>query len=743
MSPASAQLSAVAGAAITLSTTQTLTDNGTVQFSTNDTVSLPGGSGPAQILVNAGGTLTATNTTFTGTGSSNITVNTNGTITPTGSTFGVPIFVPYNDVPALTNNHSFDQININNATLSSGELDLNAIGTDTSSLSYNFPKGFTLQSGSSIVVGPGVTVQLPTTQTLSVGGLLQFNSNDKMSLPGGSGPAQILVTAGGTLAATNTTFTGTGSSNITVNTNGTITPTGSTFAVPIFVPYNDVTALTNNYSFDQININNATLSSGELDLNAIGTDTSNLSFNFPKGFTLQSGSSIVVGPGVTVQLPTTQTLSVGGLLQFNSNDKMSLPGGSGPAQILVTAGGTLAATNTTFTGTGSSNITVNTNGTITPTGSTFAVPIFVPYNDVTALTDNYSFDQININNATLSSGELDLNAIGTDTSNLSYNFPKGFTLQSGSSIVVGPGVTVQLPTTQTLSVGGLLQFNSNDKMSLPGGSGPAQILVTTGGTLAATNTTFTGTGSSNITVNTSGTITPTGSTFAVPIFVPYNDVTALTNNYSFDQINIDNATLSSGELDLNAIGTDTSNLSFNFPKGFTLQSGSSIVVGPGVTGPVSHNANARRWRKPRVPEQRHSEPARRIRARIDRRQFRRCIDGNRRGVHRDRYIKHHCQFRRQFSRHQHLRRLAERGVERRLDRHDERRRRLRQDYDQERRDHRHRRQRFHERAGQGHHRRRHFDCHDRSGIQLLGYDLAIADARQILDHTTDTTRAHR
>ena len=645
-------------------------------------MSLPGGSGAAQILVTAGGTLAATNTTFTGTGSSNITVNTSGTITPTGSTFAVPIFIPYNDVPALTNNYSFNQININNATLSSGELDLNAIGTDTSSLSFSFPKGFTLQSGSSIVVGPGVTVGLPTTQTLSVGGLLQFNSNDKMSLPGGSGPAQILVTTGGTLAATNTKFTGTGSSNITVNTSGTITPTGSTFAVPIFVPYNDVPALTNNYSFNQININNATLSSGELDLNAIGTDTSSLSFNFPKGFTLQSGSSIVVGPGVTVGLPTTQTLSVGGLVQFNSNDKMSLPGGSGPAQILVTAGGTLAATNTTFTGTGSSNITVDTSGTITPTGSTFAVPIFVPYNDVPALTNNYSFNQININNATLSSGELDLNAIGTDTSSLSFSFPKGFTLQSGSSIVVGPGVTVGLPTTQTLSVGGLLQFNSNDKMSLPGGSGPAQILVTAGGTLAATNTTFTCTGSSNITVNTSGTITPTGSTFAVPIFVPYNDVPALTNNYSFNQININNATLSSGELDLNAIGTDTSSLSFSFPKGFTLAVRQLHRRRPGRHRPVSINANARRWRQPRVPEQRRGEPARRIRARINRRQFRRRIDGGRRGVHRDRYIKHHCQFRRRSSRQQQFRRLAERGVERRLERHDERRGRFRQDHDQ-------------------------------------------------------------
>jgi hypothetical protein len=57
-----AQLRVDAGAAITLSSNQTLTVNGTVQFSANDTVSLPGGSGAAQILVNAGGTLIATDT---------------------------------------------------------------------------------------------------------------------------------------------------------------------------------------------------------------------------------------------------------------------------------------------------------------------------------------------------------------------------------------------------------------------------------------------------------------------------------------------------------------------------------------------------------------------------------------------------------------------------------------------------------------------------------------------------------
>ncbi len=435
-----AELSAAGGATITLGTAKTLTDNGTLQFAANDMVSMNGNGGNNGIIVGAGATLTADTTTFKGINSANITVNSGGTITPTNSTFSLPIFVPYNDVSALTGNFSFHQININSGTISGAELDLNSIGTNTSSLSYNFPGAFTVASGAKIVVSAGVSVTLGTAQTLTDSGTLQFGANDMVSMNGNGGNNGISVGAGGTLTADTTTFTGINSANITVNSGGTITPTNSTFSLPIFVPYNDVPSLTPNFSFHQININSATISGAELDLNLIGTDASSLSYNFPGAFTVASGDKIAVGSGVSVTLGTAQTLTDNGTVQFAANDMVSMNGNGGNNGISVGAGGTLSADTTTFTGINSANITVNSGGTITPTNSTFSLPIFVPYNDVSSLPGNFSFHQININPGTISGAELDLNLIGTDTSSLSYNFPGAFTVASAPRSPSAPGL---------------------------------------------------------------------------------------------------------------------------------------------------------------------------------------------------------------------------------------------------------------------------------------------------------------
>ena len=105
-----------------------------------------------------------------------------------------------------------------------------------------------------------------------------------------------------------------------------------------------------------------------------------------------------------------------------------VPGGCCDASAQLVVDGTLTASGTTFaegTGTGAS-ITVNSGGIITPTTSTFNLPLFVPYNDVLSLAtgNNESFDQIEINSGTIPSGnELDLNLIGTNTTNLVYLFP--------------------------------------------------------------------------------------------------------------------------------------------------------------------------------------------------------------------------------------------------------------------------------------------------------------------------------
>ena len=165
-----------------------------------------------------------------------------------------------------------------------------------------------------------------------------------------------------------------------------------------------------------------------------------------------------------------------------------------------------------------------------------------------------SFDQIEIESGTLSSGELDLNLIGTDTTNLSYVFPGGFTVGSAGKLVVGANVAVQIAQFQTLAVDGTLTFSSGDAVTFTnGGATPSQITV--GGILNATDTFFTGAGSSNITVNPGGVINPTGCTFNLTSYVPYNDLPALANgNVSFEQIEIESDTLSAGELDLNLIG---------------------------------------------------------------------------------------------------------------------------------------------------------------------------------------------
>ena len=49
------------------------------------------------------------------------------------------INVPYNLVPSLAGNTSFDEVAIENGSISSGTLALNLLGTDTSTFYYEFP----------------------------------------------------------------------------------------------------------------------------------------------------------------------------------------------------------------------------------------------------------------------------------------------------------------------------------------------------------------------------------------------------------------------------------------------------------------------------------------------------------------------------------------------------------------------------------------------------------------------------
>ena len=93
------------------------------------------------------------------------------------------------------------------------------------------------------------------------------------------------------------------------------------------------------------------------------------------------------------------------------------------------------------------------------------MPIYVPYTLVASLAGNTSFDQVEIEAGTISSGTLSLNLIGTNP-NMSYVFPSGFTVAAGGTMVVGANVPVVVSQSQTLSDAGKLTFSTGDQVTV-------------------------------------------------------------------------------------------------------------------------------------------------------------------------------------------------------------------------------------------------------------------------------------
>ena len=132
-----------------------------------------------------------------------------------------------------------------------------------------------------------------------------------------------------------------------------------------------------------------------------------------------------------------------------------------------------------------------------------------------------SFQQIEINAGTLTAGQtLTLNAIGTNTANMSYVFPSGFTVAAGATINVGPNVTVSISPGQTFTDNGTVNFASGDTVAL-GASGYSATQLGVGGTLTAIGTTFT-IGSGTIAVNNGGNLNASNSAFSLPNLILNN-----------------------------------------------------------------------------------------------------------------------------------------------------------------------------------------------------------------------------
>jgi hypothetical protein len=593
-------------ASFVLQGSQTLTDNGTINFNSGDTVSLarvfntttqlvvngsltasatnfvdlgsPSGSASV-IVVNAGGHLTASNSTFA---VDQLTLN-NGAVLNAGDLnsdgFDLPIFVPFSAIPLLTNNRRFEDINIQSGTLPSPQtLALNTIGSDTTAnLRYVFPAGFTVASGATINVGPNVPFVIGGAQTFvdngtvaftsgdSVGFVRSFNTTTQLTVNGSltassasfvdlttpSNSAGIIqVNSGGHLTASNSTF---GIDQLNLNSGSILTSgdlSGDGFDLPLFVPFYAVPFLTNNRRFQDINILNGTLPAGQsLSLAAIGADTTaNLRYVFPAGFTVASGATINVGPNVPFVIGGAQTFvdngnvafssgdSVGFVRSFNTTTELAVNGSltaasasfvdlstpsSSAAVIQVNAGGHLTASNSTF---GVDQLTLNS-GSVLNSGDLvangFDLPLFVPFTDVSLLANNRRLEAVNILSATMSFGQtLALNLMGTDTTaNLQYVFPAGFTVASGATLTVGANVNFLLQGAQTFTDNGTMTFSGGDTATFVRVFN-STTLFSVGGTLNASSTSFVNSGNpsgalSQIQVGSGGHLNMSGGSSAL------------------------------------------------------------------------------------------------------------------------------------------------------------------------------------------------------------------------------------
>ena len=192
--------------------------------------------------------------------------------------------------------------------------------------------------------------------------------------------------------------------------------------------------------------------------------------------------------------------------------------------------------------------------------------IYVPYTLVPSLAGNTSFDQVDIEAGTISSGTLSLDLIGSNA-NMSYVFASGFTVAAGATMAVGAQRAGRAGVDAERRGGrDLLQRRPGERGRLSGvrrqrRPDRQRHHFHQGGNGAPTSPS-----------PRPATLSGGTNSFNLPIYVPYTLVPSLAGNTSFDQVDIEAGTISSGTLALDLIGR-TRTLSYVFASGFTVAAG--------------------------------------------------------------------------------------------------------------------------------------------------------------------------
>ena len=226
-------------------------------------------------MFSVSGSLTANGTNFLNTGGgSYMTFASTATLSGGTNTFNLTINVPYNLVPSLAGNTSFDEVAIENGSISSGTLALNLLGTDTSTFYYEFPSGFTVAAGGTMTVGANVPPVVLSGSTLTDAGTVTFSAGNQLSM------SSSVFSVSGSLTANGTNFLNTGGgSYMVVNSGGDLVASGSTFSLQQLNLASGSTENLQYVAFDtQLAINS-------------GASTNITSDDFTNGTVVASGSS--------------------------------------------------------------------------------------------------------------------------------------------------------------------------------------------------------------------------------------------------------------------------------------------------------------------------------------------------------------------------------------------------------------------------------------------------------------------
>ena len=247
----------------------------------------------------------------------------------TTNTFNTELLIPIVDVPLLTNNVLFNDVDIlPGSSLASGTINLPVLGTGGRTR-YVFPGSFTVLSGATLSIGANVNVLIRDEQvvTINSGGTLNIGNGAAVSIEDFSNGnifegivvnGSMTATAASFLRSANDNFgetsgiqVGAGTDNFkasgcTFNWDllslaaGSVLSTGdvttNTFNTELLIPIVDVPLLTNNVLFNDVDIlPGSSLASGTINLPVLGTGGAPR-YVFPGSFTVLSGATLNIVP---------------------------------------------------------------------------------------------------------------------------------------------------------------------------------------------------------------------------------------------------------------------------------------------------------------------------------------------------------------------------------------------------------------------------------------------------------------